>query len=133
MYYNWDKFTFVGFHTCPTPPLTPQTMLDAPCLYPEYNRVCNIVWGGGGRTASNFREEFFRYKVVNFVCVDVRVEYLESHVLIVFCSGIIFSMPPLENAFGCTAMFFSFFFINPAAAAHSRLVLYLIDELTNEL
>ena len=128
MYNNWDKFAFVGLYTCPTPSLTPQTTLDAPCLYPEYYRVCNIVIGRGRENCKQFSRRIGRYKVVKFVCVDVRVEYLGSHALITFCSGIMFSMPSFENAFGWTPMLFSFFIIIP----NSRLVLYLIDELTNQ-
>ena len=58
---SWTKvlghFAFQGrfpIHPGPTPPLTPQTMLDA-CIqnfFPSFN----FVSGGGGRTARKFRK-----------------------------------------------------------------------------
>jgi len=55
---SWDTFAFPGrfpIHTGPTPPLTPQTMLDA-CIQ-NFFRVSILyrVGGGGGRTARKFR------------------------------------------------------------------------------
>ena len=42
---SWDTFAFLGrfqIHTSPTPPLTPQTMLDA-CLQNFFSQLC-IGW-----------------------------------------------------------------------------------------
>ena len=54
---SWDPFSFLGcfpIHTGPTPPLTPQTMLDA-CIQNVF-RVSTLYRVGGGRTARNFRK-----------------------------------------------------------------------------
>ena len=54
---SWDTFAYLGrfpIHPGPTPPLTPQTMLDA-CIqnfFPSFN----FVSGGEGRTARKFRK-----------------------------------------------------------------------------
>ena len=53
---SWDTFAFLGrfpIHTGPTPPLTPQTMLDA-CIQ-NFFRVSTLCRVRGGRTARNFR------------------------------------------------------------------------------
>ena len=42
-------------HTGPTPPLTPQTMLDA-CIQNFFFRVLTLYKVGGGRTARKFRK-----------------------------------------------------------------------------
>ena len=55
---SWDTFAFLGrfpIHSGPTPPLTPQTMLDA-CI-PNFFRVSTFYRVGGGRTARKFRKE----------------------------------------------------------------------------
>ena len=52
---SWDTFAFLGrfpIHTGPTPPLTPQTMLDA-CIQ-NFFRVSTLYRVGGGRTARKF-------------------------------------------------------------------------------
>ena len=49
---SWDTFAFLGrfpIHTGPTPPLTPQTMLN-------FFRVSTLYRVGGGRTARKFRK-----------------------------------------------------------------------------
>ena len=54
---SWDTFAFLGrfpIHTGPTPPLTPQTMLDA-CIQ-NFFRVSTLYRVGGGRTARKFRK-----------------------------------------------------------------------------
>ena len=51
-----DTFVFLGhfpIHIGPTPPLTPQTMLDA-CI--QIVRVSTLYRFGGGRTARKFRK-----------------------------------------------------------------------------
>ena len=53
----WDTFAFLRrfpIHTGPTPPLTPQTMLDA-CIQ-NFFRVSTLYRVGGGRTARKFRK-----------------------------------------------------------------------------
>ena len=53
---SWDTFAFLGrfpIHTGPTPPLTPQTMLDA-CIQNLF-RVSTLCRVRGGRTARSFR------------------------------------------------------------------------------
>ena len=53
---SWDTFAFLGrfpIHTGPTPPLAPQTMLDA-CIQNLF-RVSTLCRVGGGRTARSFR------------------------------------------------------------------------------
>ena len=55
---SWDTFAFLGrfpIHTGPTPPLTPQTMLDA-CIQ-NFFRVSTLYRVGGGRTARKFRKD----------------------------------------------------------------------------
>ena len=55
---SWDTFAFLGrfqIHTGPTPPLTPQTMLDA-CIQ-NFFRVSTLYRVGGARTARKFRKE----------------------------------------------------------------------------
>ena len=52
---SWDTFAFLGrfqIHTGRTPPLTPQTMLDA-CIQ-IFFRVSTLYWMGGGRSARKF-------------------------------------------------------------------------------
>ena len=52
-----DTFAFLGrfpIHTGPTPPLTPQAMLDA--YIQNFFRVSTLYTVGGGRTARNFRK-----------------------------------------------------------------------------
>ena len=54
---SWDTFAFLGhfpIHTGPTPPLTPQTMLDA-CIQ-NFFRVSTLYRVEGGRTARKFRK-----------------------------------------------------------------------------
>ena len=54
---SWDTFPFPGcfsIHTGPTPPLIPQTMLDA-CI-PNFFRDSTLYRVGGGRTARKFRK-----------------------------------------------------------------------------
>ena len=54
---SWDTFAFhrrFPIHTGPTPPLTPQTMLDA-CIH-NFFRVSTLYGVGGGRTARKFRK-----------------------------------------------------------------------------
>ena len=57
---SWDTFAFLRrfpIHTSPTPPLTPQTMLDA-CIQ-NFFRVSTLYRVGGGRpgrTGRNFRK-----------------------------------------------------------------------------
>ena len=54
---SWDTFGFLGrfpIHTGPTPPLTPQTMLDA-CIQ-NFFRVSTLYRVRGGRTARKFRK-----------------------------------------------------------------------------
>ena len=54
---SWDTFAFLGrfpIHTGPTPPLTPQTMLDA-CIQ-NFFWVSTLYRVGGGRTARKFRK-----------------------------------------------------------------------------
>ena len=54
---SWDTIAFLGrfpIHTGPTPPLTPQTMLDA-CIQ-NFFRVSTLYRVGGGRTARKFRK-----------------------------------------------------------------------------
>ena len=54
---SWDTFGFLGrfpIHTGPTPPLTPQTMLDA-CIQ-NFFGVSTLYMVGGGRTARKFRK-----------------------------------------------------------------------------
>ena len=54
---SWDTFAFLGhfpIHTGPTPPLTPQTMLDS-CIQ-NFFRVSTLYRVGGGRTARNFQK-----------------------------------------------------------------------------
>ena len=54
---SWDTFAFLGrfpIHTGPTPPLTPQTMLDV-CIQ-NFFRVSTLYRVGGGRTARTFRK-----------------------------------------------------------------------------
>ena len=53
----WDTFAFLGrfpIHTGPTPPLTPQTMLDE-CVQ-NFFRVSTLYRVGEGRTARKFRK-----------------------------------------------------------------------------
>ena len=53
----WDTFAFLGrfpIHTGPTPPLTPQTMLDA-CIQ-NFFRVSTLYRVEGERTARKFRK-----------------------------------------------------------------------------
>ena len=54
---SWDTIAFLGrfpIHRGPTPPLTPQTMLDA-CIQ-NFFRVSTLYKVGGGRTARKFRK-----------------------------------------------------------------------------
>ena len=54
---SWDTFAFPGrfpIHTGPSPPLTPQTILDA-CVQNNF-RVSTLCRVGGGRTARKFRK-----------------------------------------------------------------------------
>ena len=56
---SWAKVlghfrVYGAFHTGPTPPLTPQTMLDA-CIQ-NFFRVSTLYKVGGGRTARKFRK-----------------------------------------------------------------------------
>ena len=54
---SWDTFAFLGrfpIHTGPTPPLIPQTMLDA-CIQ-NFFRVSTLYRVGGGRTTREFRK-----------------------------------------------------------------------------
>ena len=54
---SWDTFAFLGrfpIHTGPTPPLTPQTMLNA-CIQ-NFFRVSTLYRVVGGRTAREFRK-----------------------------------------------------------------------------
>jgi len=54
---SWDTFAFLGrfpIHTGPTPPLTPQIMLDA-CIQ-SFLRVLTLYSVGGGRTPRNIRK-----------------------------------------------------------------------------
>ena len=54
---SWDTFPFLGrfpIRKRPTPPLTPQTMLDA-CIQ-NCLRVSTLYGLGGGRTARQFRK-----------------------------------------------------------------------------
>ena len=55
---SWTKVlghfrVYGAFHTGPTPPLTPQTMLDA-CIENFFFRVSTLYKVGGGRTARKF-------------------------------------------------------------------------------
>ena len=53
---SWDNFTFLGrflIHTGPTPPLTPQTMLET-CIR-NFFRVSTLYRVGEGRTTRKFR------------------------------------------------------------------------------
>ena len=53
-----DTFSFLGrflIHTCPTHPLTPQTMLDA-CIQ-IFFRVSTLYRVGGGRTVRKFDKD----------------------------------------------------------------------------
>ena len=52
---SWDTFAFLGrfsIHTGPTPPLTPQTMLDA-CVQ-NFIRVSTLYRVGEGELQENF-------------------------------------------------------------------------------
>ena len=54
---SWDTFAFLGrfpTHTSPTPPLTPQTILDS-CIQNLFGFQLCIGWGEG-RTARHFRK-----------------------------------------------------------------------------
>ena len=54
---SWDTFALLGcfsIHLGPTPPLTPQTMLDA-CIQ-NFFRDSTLYRVGGGRTARKFRK-----------------------------------------------------------------------------
>ena len=54
---SWDTFAFLGrfpIHTGPTPPLTPQTMLDA-CIQ-SFFRVSTLYRVGEGRSARQLRK-----------------------------------------------------------------------------
>ena len=54
---SWDTIAFLGrfpIHTGPTPPLIPQSMLDA-CVQ-NFFRVSTLYRVGGGRTARKFRK-----------------------------------------------------------------------------
>ena len=54
---SWDSLAFLGrfpVHTGPTPPLTPQTMLDA-CIQ-NFFQVSTLYRVGGGRTVRKFRK-----------------------------------------------------------------------------
>ena len=54
---SWDTIAFLGrfpIHRGPTPPLTPQTMLDV-CIQ-NFFRVSTLYKVGGGRTARKFRK-----------------------------------------------------------------------------
>ena len=54
---SWDTFAFLGrfpIHSGPTPPLTPQTMLDG-CIQ-NFFRVSTLYRVGGGRSARKFRK-----------------------------------------------------------------------------
>ena len=54
---SWDTFAFLGcfpIHKGPTPPLTPQTMLDA-CIQ-NFFGVSTLYKVEGGRTARKFRK-----------------------------------------------------------------------------
>ena len=56
---SWDTFAFLGrfpIHTGPTPPLTPQTMLDA-CIQ-NFFWVSTLYRVGGGRTAREFQKGY---------------------------------------------------------------------------
>ena len=56
---SWDTFSFLGrfrIHTGPSPPLTPQTMLNS-CIQNFFGvPILNMV--GGGRTARKFRKRY---------------------------------------------------------------------------
>ena len=55
--YSWDTFAFLGhfpIHTGPTPPLTPQTMLEI-CIQ-NFFLVSALYRVGGGGTAKKFRK-----------------------------------------------------------------------------
>ena len=55
---SWDTFAFLGrfpIHTGPTPPLIPQTILDA-CIQNFFFRVSTLYRVGGGRTTRKFRK-----------------------------------------------------------------------------
>ena len=55
---SWDTFVFLGrfpIHAGPTPPLTPQTILDV--LIQNFFSVSTLCRVGGGRTGRKFRKE----------------------------------------------------------------------------
>ena len=56
---SWDSFAFLGrflIHTGPTPPLTPQSMLDA-CIQ-NFVRVSTLYRvGAGGKLQENFEKD----------------------------------------------------------------------------
>ena len=55
---SWDTFAFLGrfpIHTGPTPPLTPQTMLDA-CIQ-NFFRVSTLYRVGEGELQENFEKD----------------------------------------------------------------------------
>ena len=55
---SWDTFAFLGcfpIHTGPTPPLTPQTKLDA--YIQNFFPVSTLYSVEGGRTARKFQKE----------------------------------------------------------------------------
>ena len=55
---SWGTFAFLGhfpIHTGPTPPLTPQTMLDG-CIQNFFRDFSTLYRVGGGRTARKCRK-----------------------------------------------------------------------------
>ena len=60
---SWDTFAFLRrfpIHTCPTPPLTPQRMLDA-CIQ-NFFRVSTLYRVGEGELRENFEKDALFYE-----------------------------------------------------------------------
>lgn len=60
---SWDTLKFLRrfpIHTCPTPHLTPQEMLDM-CSQNSF-RVSNLYWVGEGELLENFEKDALFYK-----------------------------------------------------------------------
>ena len=60
---SWDTLAFLRrfpIHTCPTPHLTPQEMLDMCCQ--NSFRVSNLYWVGEGELQDNFEKDALFYK-----------------------------------------------------------------------
>ena len=89
---SWDTFAFLGrfpIHTGPTPPLTPQTMLDA-CIQ-NFFRVSTLYRVGEGELQDNFEEDALFYheteKGQKNMNIAVLSQGLLSRIVVPVCSS----------------------------------------------